>query len=228
MPIQDTSIELIQQAGQTLHRARQALQGDVQASAQRITAAILQSAGKDLDSVFAGVKEVARLLHDLEALEGRLKDLYLNAVSVAGHRSPRTVPLGNAGAARAAEGVLPLVSEVQDVEPKAPRAAARARGAGRSKAGKKTPGKTVTAARTTPAKAPQTARPERLNNDQKLLAFFKSRLNSKGFTRVTGQEIREGAEMPAGSVSASLARLIRQGLLEHKGRGTYRWVRGKA
>ena len=219
MPIQDTSIELIQQAGQALHRARQALEGDIQASAQLITAAILHSAGKDSDQVFSGVKEVARLAHDLEAVEGRLKDLYLNAVSVAEHRAQRVTPLVQGRTARVAEMVLPVLSDVEDVQAKAP----SARKAPKPRKAIKAPVKASPS-----VKAAKASATKRLGNDQKLLAFFSARLNAKAFTKVTGEEIRQGAGLPAGSVSASLGKLIKQGVLEQKDRGMYRLVKGKA
>ena len=226
MPIQSTSIALIQEAGQTLQQARQALEQDVQTSAHLITAAILQTAGKDLDQIFAGVKEVARLLHDLQALEGRLKDLYLNAVSISEHRVSGVSPLLGAGAGRAMDGKLSVVSEVQDVEPKSEvKTRKTSKAAKRAPVAKKAAPKKQAVVKSKPA-APVSA--PKLNNEQKLLAFLKSRLNAKSFTKISGVEMRDGSGLPAGSISASLGKLTKQGVVEHKDRGFYRLVKTKA
>lgn len=84
MSIQKSTLEQVKRAGAALVDARKALADDFKGVMDQMTSAIItQPAGRDLDRQFASVKDMARLAHEMGALEERVKDILLSAMALA-------------------------------------------------------------------------------------------------------------------------------------------------
>lgn len=93
MSIQKSTLEQVKRAGAALVDARKALADDFKGVMDQMTSAIItQPAGRDLDRQFASVKDMARLAHEMGALEERVKDILLSAMALAERRGNTAQP----------------------------------------------------------------------------------------------------------------------------------------
>ncbi len=125
MSLQKSTLEQVKRAGSALVDARKALADDFKAVMEQMTSSIItQPAGRDLDRQFSSVKDMARLAHEMAALEERVKDILLSAMALAerGAAGARTVARTEAPRLLG-PGVVADAVVVVDVTPSVPRKA---------------------------------------------------------------------------------------------------------
>lgn len=101
MTIQQMTLDHVKRAEEALMSARQALGEDFKAVMERMTVQIMsQAGGLELDKHFSGVKEVARLAHEMLALEDRVKDIMASAVALMTRGAPQALTAASAASSR--------------------------------------------------------------------------------------------------------------------------------
>lgn len=221
MAVQKSSIDFIQQAGAALSAAREAMANDFQMATASMTNAVLASpAGRELDSHFSSVKAIARLAHELAALDDRLKDAYFTAVALMPQSTRHIQGVADTPKmlAISSSREVPKTELVEDVTPKAKplKSAPKARPVNKPIESK-------------PRKAPGAYEPPASNptaglsaNEKKALTFLSKRLSKKQFGKVNGRELAEGSGLPQGSVSIALRKLTEKGALIRNEAGAFR------
>jgi len=212
MAIHLKTIDQIQRAGEALSTAKDALTQDVQASTAALTQVILAQAGADVDRAFAALKEAARLAHEMAALEERLKDVYLAVVALVERPQRRGRQTLEAAVVNvpALPAALGDAGDVEDAVEKPPR---------RARLQRRPAVKAVKA-----VKAPRVAAPGGTANQQKVMAYLKTRLTRRGFRAVTVRDVALGSGVPLGSVGSVLRQLVAAGALQAGERSQYRLV----
>ncbi|MEY5097310.1 MAG: hypothetical protein RJA36_29 [Pseudomonadota bacterium] len=206
MPLAPATLQAVQQAGQTLHAARQAVQAEIQRHTERLVATMAsQPFGAEADRSYAQLRQVARLGHELQSLEEQLAALYQSAAQMPAEEIAFVEALpdqgGNGRPAPPAD-----VVDAQELEPRRARRQARA-----------------TAPKQAPAKPARRDVPAGLAcNDLKVLDFLKTVLDRRRWTSLPQSEIARQAAIPPGSVGATLRRLIASGALRRGEPGQYR------
>lgn len=199
MSLSPSTLLAIQQAGQSLHAARQAVADAVRVNGERVLAFIAsQPFRSENDLAYTQLRSVARLAHELQAMEEQLKGLYALASELVKTEMPVLVALPDDG------------------------------GRSRYRANDKNEGAEdaiVKPAPKTPLKGHKTrsARLERLSpNDQKVFGYLQSVLDRRSWKSLTQSAISRAAGIPLGSVGLALRRLVVVGKLRTGTRGTYR------
>jgi hypothetical protein len=83
MSFSPSTLSAIQQAGQSLHSAGQDVADAVRAQAERMVATVAsQPFDPESDDSYAMFRTMARMAHDLQALEEQLKYLYMTAAEM--------------------------------------------------------------------------------------------------------------------------------------------------
>lgn len=207
MSISPKTLLLLQKAGENLYAARNALAQDVQQHASRVVHMVASEPfGNDADRAYAQLRSIARMAHELQAMEEQLKTLYGSAMELAAAEPQVLVDLSDRSPRARVQPSALGVEEAQDVQikPVQPKQPLR---------------KKVTASVTA-----EPARPhQRLSaNDQKVLAYLKQVLDRRSWKPLTQVAIADGAGIPKGSVGLALRRVIDAGMVREGQKGNYR------
>ena len=207
MSISPKTLLLLQKAGENLYAARNALAQDVQQHASRVVHMVASEPfGNDADRAYAQLRSIARMAHELQAMEEQLKTLYGSAMELAAAEPPVLVDLSDRSPRARVQPSALGVEEAQDVQikPVQPKQPLR---------------KKATASVTAEPARPR----ERLSaNDQKVLAYLKQVLDRRSWKPLTQVAIADGAGIPKGSVGLALRRVIDAGMVREGQKGNYR------
>lgn len=213
MSLPKATVTAIQQAGEALHRATVVVASAVQEQAQHMVSTVAsQPFEAEGEQAIANFKMLARLSHDLQALETRLRMLYANASELASPAMDVVNALPHAPARSPASAGKDLAEDAV-VKP----ASSRPRKAAPS-AKRATPVKPTKPGKRAKASAGAALTP----NDRLLLQHLQSALNTRNWTRLTGSAMARGAGLPVGSVGISLKRLAAAGAIQQGTRGSYK------
>lgn len=207
MSISPKTLLLLQKAGENLYAARNALAQDVQQHASRVVHMVASEPfGNDADRAYAQLRSIARMAHELQAMEEQLKTLYGSAMELAAAEPPVLVDLSDRSPRARVQPSALGVEEAQDVQikPVQPKQPLR---------------KKATASVTAEPARPR----QRLSaNDQKVLAYLKQVLDRRSWKPLTQVAIADGAGIPKGSVGLALRRVIDAGMVREGQKGSYR------
>ncbi|MBP8229752.1 MAG: hypothetical protein KAX62_05820 [Xylophilus sp.] len=207
MSISPKTLLLLQKAGENLYAARNALAQDVQQHASRVVHMVASEPfGNDADRAYAQLRSIARMAHELQAMEEQLKTLYGSAMELAAAEPPVLVDLSDRSPRARVQPSALGVEEAQDVQikPVQPKQPLR---------------KKATASVTAEPARPR----QRLSaNDQKVLAYLKQVLDRRSWKPLTQVAIADGAGIPKGSVGLALRRVIDAGMVREGQKGNYR------
>ena len=205
MSVTPDTLSFIQQAGQSIEAARQALVEAVAQQGQVVASAVVeQPFGAVNDKLFAQWKTLARLAQEVHSIEDQFKMIYETATSLKARDIQVLVALPHVPRQKGpARSQLVDDAVVKD-------AAVRTKGV--KKAQKRKNAKHKAAA------SPQTL----AGNHAKVLDFLKTELNRKSWKPLTQATMAKGSGIPAGSVGASLARLKKDGLILTDDKGGYK------
>ena len=199
----------LQQAGESLHAARQAFAQEVQQNASRVVGIVASEPfSNDADRAYAQLRTIARMAHDLQAMEEQLKTLYGSAMELVAPETPVLVALSDRNASSRARPAAPDSEGAEDVVVKP----AKQKQSLRKKAAAK-------------VEAEPSSQALRLSaNDQKVLTYFKHALDRRSWKPLTQAVIAEGSGIPLGSVSLAIRRVIAAGGVREGQKGSYRLV----
>mgnify|MGYP003542750907 FL=1 len=207
MSISPKTLLLLQKAGENLYAARNALAQDVQQHASRVVHMVASEPfGNDADRAYAQLRSIARMAHELQAMEEQLKTLYGSAMELAAAEPQVLVDLSDRSPRARVQPSALGVEEAQDVQikPVQPKQPLR---------------KKATASVTAEPARPR----KRLSaNDQKVLAYLKQVLDRRSWKPLTQVAIADGAGIPKGSVGLALRRVIDAGMVREGQKGNYR------
>ncbi len=207
MSISPKTLLLLQKAGENLYAARNALAQDVQQHASRVVHMVASEPfGNDADRAYAQLRSIARMAHELQAMEEQLKTLYGSAMELAAAEPQVLVDLSDRSPRARVQPSALGVEEAQDVQikPVQPKQPLR---------------KKATASVTAEPARPR----QRLSaNDQKVLAYLKQVLDRRSWKPLTQVAIADGAGIPKGSVGLALRRVIDAGMVREGQKGNYR------
>lgn len=207
MSISPKTLLLLQKAGENLYAARNALAQDVQQHASRVVHMVASEPfGNDADRAYAQLRSIARMAHELQAMEEQLKTLYGSAMELAAAEPPVLVDLSDRSPRARVQPSALGVEEAQDVQikPVQPKQPLR---------------KKATASVTAEPARPR----QRLSaNDQKVLAYLQQVLDRRSWKPLTQVAIADGAGIPKGSVGLALRRVIDAGMVREGQKGNYR------
>lgn len=205
-----STLALLQQAGESLFSAQQAMAQEVHAGSLDVVSAVASAPfSADADRAYAQLRTVARLSHELQAMEEQLRTAYQTACSLAQREVQvlQALPLTRS----ASKTPQPARSQAEDAVVKAAPVRARAARAARS------------AKPASAAPAASAAQPARLSvNDEKVLAYLERVLNGTSWTHITQAAVAQGAGIPNGSIAVALKRLQQLGRVVEGERGHYR------
>jgi hypothetical protein len=209
MSISPKTLLLLQKAGENLYAARNALAQDVQQHASRVVHMVASEPfGNDADRAYAQLRCIARMAHELQAMEEQLKTLYGSAMELTAAEPPVLVDLSDRSPRSRAQPSALGVEEAQDVQIKPVQPKQPLRKKAKAKA-------SVT--------AESVRQRQRLSaNDQKVLAYLKQVLDRRSWKPLTQVAIAEGAGIPKGSVNLALRRVIDAGMVREGQKGSYR------
>ncbi|HEX5364854.1 MAG TPA: hypothetical protein VFW59_11350, partial [Gallionella sp.] len=89
MSLSASTLSAIHQAGQGLHEAHHAVTQAVQAAAEQMVATVAsQPFSPESDRAYAQLRSVARLAHELQAMEEQMKALYTSAAQMVTPETP--------------------------------------------------------------------------------------------------------------------------------------------
>jgi hypothetical protein len=208
MSLSPPTLSAIQQAGQTLHAARQAVFAEVQENAQQMVATVAnQPFSPESDKAYAQLRTVARLAHELKAMEAQLEVLYTSAVEMMAPETPVLTALpGHPRRSRSLSADASHNAEdTEYTDAVAPRSARSA------------PSSNLKTRKASSIKPVHTS-----SNDEKVLGYLKTVLDRRSWKSMTQLTIAGGSGIPLGSVGLALRRLAAAGLLREGSKGFYR------
>jgi len=226
MSLSKSTLSAIQQAGQALHRATVVVSGAVREQAEHMVSTVAsQPFEAEGEQAFANFKMLARLSQDLQSLEEKLRALYANASELASPEMDVVNALPHTARSRAASSKD--VAEDAVVKPASTRTArksaksANTRSASpAAKASDKASSKASEKSVNKPGK--KSKAPALTANDNALLKYLQTALNSSSWTRLTGAAIAQGSGLPLGSVGVSLKRIMATGAVKRGVRGSFK------
>ena len=190
MSLSPSTLQLMQQAGQGLFGAQQAVSADVQLLGARVVALTAsQPFDPDNDNAYKQLRALARMAHELQTMEQQLKTLYAQASEAMQPELAVLTALAH-HSGRAASHPDKDSAQEAVIKPASARAVKKAKPA---------------------TKAQRPARPS--PNDEKVLAHLKGVLDRSSFRPLTHASIAQAAGMPLGSVGIALRRLAAAGLI---------------
>lgn len=194
MSFSPSTLKIIQQAGQSLFEAQQAVSADVRNSGARVMAFIESNPfSLENDDAYKQLRSLARIGHELQAMEAQLKALYASAAQAQAPEMSVLIALPNHGE-----------------QPKSHASKVNVEEATIKTETKKQP------------KASKAKEPRLSPNDTKIKDYLIGVLDRRSWTAVTHASIADSAGIPLGSVGVSLRRLIAGGWLKEGSKGTYR------
>ncbi|WP_311224338.1 MULTISPECIES: hypothetical protein [unclassified Acidovorax] len=203
-----STLSLLQQAGESLYAAQQAVAQDVRSHAEGVVHAVASAPfSPESDRAYAQLRTVARLAQELQALDEQLRAIYVAAASADTPTDQvlAALPLSPSAASRPRrEASQPTQNpdSAQDAVVKRSSTAQQA------------------------AQQPKLARAGadlRLSkNDEKVLTYLQRSLKPDVWTALTHAAIARGAGIPLGSIGIAVKRLIHAGCVLEAERGLYR------
>ncbi len=208
MSLSPSTLSAIQQAGEGLHSARQAVSDAVQAAAERMVAIVAdQPFSPESDRVYAQLRRFARMAHELQAMEDQLRVLYTSAAEMMEPEMPVLVALpGHAARSRPRSVKTDQVTEDAVVKTVSSSASKREKHKKAEKAEKGKP------------EIPKSLG----SNDDKVGSYLKTVLDRRSWKSLTHAVIAQGSGIPLGSVGLALRRLAAAGRLREGSKGAYR------
>lgn len=207
MSISPTTLLSLQHAGESLDAAKQAFAQEVQSNAECMVGIVSSEPfGTEADRAYAQLRAIARLAHELQAMEEQLKTMYRAAAEMTVPETPVLVALSDRGRRSRIHQNEPRHEGAEDVivKPAPQRPAHKA----------KTKRKAVKAA---------TSSPQHLStNDEKVLQHLRKVLDRRSWKPLTQASIAQGAGIPAGSVGLAIRRLVAGGAVREGSKGSYR------
>ncbi len=209
MSIAPKTLLSLQQAGESLYAARQAFAQEVQNNASRVVGIVASEPfSNDADRAYGQLRTIARMAHELQAMEEQLKTLYGSAMELVAPETPVLVALSGHRTSTRAHPQVPDTEIAEDaiVKPALQKQAPKKRAAAQ--------------ASTEPA-----SQPLRLSaNDKKVLAYLQQVLDRRSWKTFTQTTIAQGAGIPLGSVGLAMRRVIAAGAVCEGKKGSYRLV----
>lgn len=209
MSIAPTTLLSLQQAGESLYAARQAFAQEVQHNASRVVGIVASEPfSNDADRAYTQLRTIARMAHELQAMEEQLKTLYGSAIELTAPETPVLMALSDRPTRSSARTNASSIESAQDVVVKpAPQKQSLKR----------------------KAKAKVTTEPENPHqrmstNDEKVLAHLKQVLDRRSWKTFTHAAVAQGAGIPLGSVGLAIRRVIASGAVREGQKGRYRLV----
>lgn len=201
MSLSDSTIQAIQQAGQSLNAARQAVAFDVQANASKVVSLVAsQPFSPENDAAYKKLRSAARMAHDLQTMEDQLSAIYTAASEIGEAQTPKMIALPvhvPASSVHRASGK----ADAEDVIAKPP---------------------TQRKTKTPSVEQTKNTKPI-IGNALKVLTYLKTVLDRRSWKPVTYATVAQEAGIPLGSIGISLKRLIEANVLvEGKNKGTFR------
>lgn len=201
MSLSPSTLSAIQQAGQGLHAARQAVSGAVQSQAEQMIAIVAsQPFSPESDRAYAQLRTVSRLAHELQAMEEQLRALYTSAAEMLEAETPVLVALPG----------------------HAPRS--RARALGSSEGAQDVVAKTVPSRKSNIQEGQSDKSQRTSSNDEKVLRYLKTVLDRRNWRSLTHAAIAQGSGIPLGSVGLALRRMAAAEKVREGNKGAYRLV----
>ncbi len=207
MSIAPSTLLALQQAGESLHAARNAFAQEVQSNASRVIGIVASEPfGNEADRAYTQLRSIARMAHELQAVEEQLKTMYEAAGQLMVPETPVLVALSDHGTRTYPHQRASGTESAEDVVVKAvPQKPAR---------------KTKAVAKATTNTA---IRAQRMSsNDQKVLAHLKQILDRRSWKTFTQAAIAQGAGIPLGSVGLAIRRVVAAGAVREGDKGSYR------
>ena len=207
MTIAPSTLEALQQAGESLNEARQAFAQEAQLNANRLVGIVASEPfSNEADRAYAQLRSIARMAHELQALEEQLKTMYGSAAELVLAETPVLVALSDRGSRAHGRANTASIQGAEDAVVKPARQ--------KQVQKKRAPVRTATA----PASPPR-----RMSaNDEKVLAYFKTALDRRSWKAFTHATIAQGAGIPLGSVGLAIRRVIAGGAVREGQKGSYR------
>ncbi|CAM3766396.1 hypothetical protein [Polaromonas hydrogenivorans] len=201
MTLSSSTLQSIQQAGLGLYQAHQAVSADVQAGGARAMAQMAsQPFSPDNDAAYKKLLSLARMAHELQAMEEQLKALYAQASEAASPDLPVLIALGSDGGRGDGGRAAPRPDKASAEEAVVKPAAARK------------------------SKAVQGKKPRLSPNDEKVMAVLTSLLDRRSARVVTQASLAQATGIPLGSIGRSLRNLVAAGSIKEGPKGAYRLV----
>lgn len=207
MTIAPSTLDSLQQAGESLYEARQAFAQEAQLNANRLVGIVASEPfSNEADRAYAQLRAIARMAHDLQALEEQLKTMYGSAAELVSAETPVLVALSDRSSRAQGRANAASTQSAEDAVVKVSRQKRMPKKKSRTKS------------------APEPAsRPRRMStNDEKVLAYFKASLDRRSWKSFTHATISQGAGIPLGSVGVAIRRVITAGAVREGQKGSYR------
>jgi hypothetical protein len=200
MSFPTSALHSLQQAGQGIHTAGVAITEAVNASALKMASSITSDPfSPDGEAAFTKVRSMARIGHELSAMEEKLRELFDQAQKLTGPEAPMVLALEPAAKTGPGKRSANPAAKAEDVVDKmAEKPAAKPESTKKQKPLKMSP------------------------NDSKLLEGLKKNLSRKSWKSMTHGVMAHAAGIPSGSVGLSLKRLVQMGKLVMNADGAYR------
>ena len=209
MAIASQTLSQLQAAGSAVNTAALALQQELQAHSQALMDQMaLQPFGPEADGAYQQMKQVARLVHEMNSLEQQLKAIYLDAAQ----RSQPDIPVMPALPSASRQRRLARKTDIATYEPVEDAKVVEVKTA-KSEWRQKN---------LKPADAPK-AQKSKLSNTDRLHAAFKKLLGKKA-KAVGHAELSGLSGLPRGSIGASIKKLIEAQKLAVDADGVYRLI----
>lgn len=197
-------LQSIQQAGQSIHDSRELLKAEVARHTEQLVSVMgTQPLGPMADNAFGQLKLIARMHQEMQALEDQLRGIYLSATQIKGDDVQviealphRRTPAANPERVEEATVVSPIV---------------------RKRQGRKPAGQPVGEAASIERRGGRVS-----SNDDKVLAALRRLLKVFKNATLSQAQIAVEADVPLGSIAASLRRLQDAGQVLQMTRGQYR------
>ncbi len=204
MSISPSTLLALQQAGERLNAARQAFAQEVQSHAAHMVGIVASEPfGTEADRAYAQLRAIARLAHELQAMEEQLKTMYGAAAEMVRPETPVLVALPERGRrSRIRQNDTDNEGAEDAVVKPAPQRPSRAAKARQKEA------------------APPSQHMSR--NDERVLQHLKKVLDRRSWKPLTQASIAQGAGIPPGSVGLAMRRLLAKEAIREGNKGSYR------
>jgi hypothetical protein len=209
MAIASQTLSQLQTAGSAVNAATQALQQELQAHSQALMAQMAsQPFGPEADAAYQQMRQVARLVHEMNSLEQQLKAIYLDAAQKVQAEIPVLPALPSVTHRRRVQQTS-VVSSPELVED--------------AKVVSKAPGKRKASKHTAAAELSAVVDKPKLANSELLLKALKKILGKQA-KAVGHVEMAKVSDLPRGSIGASIKKLAETNKLVVEANGVFKLV----
>lgn len=200
MSIASQTLSKLQLAGSAVHDAVEALQRELEAHSQALMVQVAtQPFGQEADGAYQQLRQVARLVHELNSLEQQIRSIYLDAAQKVQAEVPVLPALPSSKARKVIKGGsgMPVEDQIEDATEVLTTLSEKSKPCGtrqRSSA-------EATKIKHKAAKAPKLKNTDRLHQTLK-------KLLGKNARAVGHAELASSSGLPRGSIGASIKKLI--------------------